>query len=114
MEEEVKYNAKNIDVNNSDSMFVNGVLFGLMHGIELCMADRVIGCKEGNKIASLINTTLDSAWGKMYESFDLIRKHKRVPDLDAMVKELTSNPKYQECKKDMAKTLDDMWETLNK
>ena len=103
---------KSMDVNNSDEVFVNGVLFGLMHGIEICMADRIVGCKEDNKIASLINTSLDSAWGKMYESFDLIRKYKRVPKLDDMVKELTSNPKYQETKKHMAKTLDEMWSLI--
>ena len=108
MEEDKEYIA-----NNTDEAFVNGVLYGIMHCIELTRSDRIEGCKEGNKIAELVNVSLDGSCGKMFETFRLIRQYKRVPQLDAMVKELTSNPKYKEHKKEMAKTLDEMWENYN-
>lgn len=103
---------KAVDVNNSDEMFVNGVLFGLMHAIELTRATYVQGCSEDNKLATLINSSLNGAWGKMFETFTLIRKHNRVPDLPKMVKELVEHPEYKKLKESEKKSLDDMWELL--
>lgn len=103
---------KPVEVNNSNQDFVNGVLFGIMHGIELTRASYVKDGDEKNKLASLINSSLDSAWGKMFETFTLIRKHNRVPDLPKMVKELVEHPEYKKLKDDERNSLDKMWSLL--
>lgn len=102
---------KQVEVNNSNQDFINGVLFGLMHGIELTRASYVKG-SEKNKIVSLVNSSLDSAWAKMFESFTLIRQYNRVPDLPKMVKELVEHPEYKKIKEEESKSLDKMWSLI--
>lgn len=99
---------KQVEVNNSNQDFINGVLYGLMHGIELTRASYVKG-SDKNRIVSLVNSSLESAWAKMFETFSLIRKYNRVPDLQKMVKELEEHPDYKKCKEEEGKSLDKMW-----
>ena len=112
MEEEVKYNAKNIDVNNSDSMFVTGVLYGLIHAIEMIREGRITGC-EGNGIAKLINTALDTSWGQLYESFDLVRKNGRVPNFSAMLEQMKGLDVYKKNREKEREELNKLWDTIN-
>ena len=112
MEKEVKYNAKNIDVNNSDSMFVTGVLYGLIHAIEMIRESRITGC-EGNGIATLINTALDKSWGQLYESFDLVRKNGRVPNFSAMLEEMKGLDVYKKNREKERVELNKLWDTIN-
>lgn len=104
---------KSVDVNNSDKMFVTGVMYGLMHAIEMIQSDRVTLCKPHNKLAELINANLQGCWMKIFETFSLIKKHERVPDLQKMLKELTSDKRYINGRQAEAKCLDAMWETIS-
>ena len=76
---------KNVDVNNSDPMFVTGVLYGIMFSIEMVMDEKLPESKEKNVIADLINETVSHCGMKLNEMFKLIKEHNRVPDLMKVV-----------------------------
>ena len=103
---------KSIDVNNSDSAFVAGVLYGLMHAIDILILDKIDDCGD-NLLAKVVNTTLEFPGKKLLDAIALINTHKRVPDLRTIVKELRDHPKRKEVMENRKKILNDLWEKLN-
>ena len=100
-------------VNNSDEMFLNGVLYGMKFCIEIVKGDR-LNCDKNNGIATLIDETLDASWHKMFQVFKLIVENKRVADLDGMISAWKVNKYNLESKKNLNKCVEKMWETIKK
>lgn len=100
-------------VNNSDEMFLNGVLYGMKFCIELVKSEK-LNCDKNNGIATMLNETLDASWHKMFQVFKLMFEHKRVADLDKMISDWNVDEHNLEGKKALEKCVDEMWRTIKK
>lgn len=104
--------SKAVYVNNSDEMFVTGVLYGMKFAIDMVMDER-IKCDKDNGIGSLINGTIESCWRKIYRVFDLVREKKMVPNFEHMLSGWREDKRNIESKKAQEKLLAEMWRTFS-
>lgn len=104
---------KNVDVNNSDPVFVTGVLYGIMFGIEMVLDDRLPDKNnDANVIVNLLNTTLSHCALKISQMFELIKKHQRVPDLMKIIEEKKKEDEKLKLKEGLKKTIDEIYAYL--
>ena len=102
--------SEKIDVNNSDKMFVTGVLYGLMFATKVLSGDKFP--TSDNIITRLINEQYDATLYKITTMGKLISDHGRVPDLDKVYAEYESANK--ELKTKLASNIDKMCSILQK
>ena len=103
---------KNVDVNNSDPMFVTGVLYGMMFGIEMVMDEKLPTNEEKNVIIDLINETVEHCGMKMSEMFKLIKEKNRVPDLMKVIEAKKEANEKMGLKKELSKAVDGILKCL--
>lgn len=103
---------KLMDANNSDPVFVTGVLYGMMFGIEMILDEQLPVTEEKNVIVDLINETVTHCGAKMNEMLQLIHKHQRVPDLMAVIKEKKETEEKHKFKEGLRNAVDGILKCL--
>lgn len=97
---------KNMDVNNSDPVFVAGVLYGMMFCIEVFKEDKLPTNEKKNVIVDLINEQISAGVDKLGSMYELIKQHKRVPDLMKVIEGKKEADKQMKLKEQIRKAID--------
>ena len=93
---------KDIDVNNSDPIFVTGVLYGMMFCMEVFKDEKLPTKEKKNIIIALINEQVTSGVDKIGSMYELIKQHNRVPDLMKVVEHKKEADKQMKLKEKLS------------